>query len=141
MKYKYFKMCCGGKSSRYSQYKIDKELMLDRLDAPNMVQNSQKMEILSNTAFSDYHIKLMPHIKNRSLEQTTRLSNLAMQDAQWLLGRQNVKKDQTTTKIDDYLNGVMGGNRNPRTNTAVPDLGNFQPEYQRPYSLKLDESS
>jgi hypothetical protein len=115
--------------------------MLDRLDAPNMVQNSQKMEILSNTAFSDYHIKLMPQIKNRSLEQTTRLSNLAMQDAQWLLGRQNVKKDQTTTKIDDYLNGVMGGNRNPRTNTAVPDLGNFQPEYQRPYSLKLDESS
>ena len=80
MKFKYFS-CCAGKSTRLGQYKLDKELLADRLDAPTVVQNGQKMEILSNTAFSDYHIKLMPHLKNRSLKQTHRLSNLVTQDA------------------------------------------------------------
>ena len=76
MKFKYFSFCCGGKKFRYLQYKTDKDLLNDRLDAANVIQNSQKMEVLSNTAFSDYHIKLMPLVKNRSLQQKSRLSSM-----------------------------------------------------------------
>lgn len=38
MKFKYFS-CCAGKSSRFGQYKLDRELLADRLDAPTLVQN------------------------------------------------------------------------------------------------------
>jgi hypothetical protein len=102
MKFKYFS-CCAGKNARLGQYKLDKELLADRLDAPTVVQNGQKMEILSNTAFSDYHIKLMPHLKNRSLEQNFRVAEIGPQQAQHLLNSNNQGKDQLTRKIDDYF--------------------------------------
>jgi hypothetical protein len=100
--------------------------LIDRLSASNIVQNSQKMEILSNTAFSDYHNKLIPYVKNRSLEQNMRVSSMGVQNSEAMLINpmdRNGKKDDITIKIDQYIMGKINGGGQPQR---------LPPQYEKP---------
>jgi hypothetical protein len=67
LKYKYFNCCCSSGSGykKYDRYRIDLELLEERLDATTIIQNSCKMDVISNSVLQDYHVKLMPRMKNK----------------------------------------------------------------------------
>ena len=77
--------------------------MAERLDVTTIIKNSAKMDVLSNSVFQDYQIKLMPRMKNKAATQRTRVANMSNEDAISLLDGENFKKEETTKKIDEYI--------------------------------------
>jgi hypothetical protein len=77
--------------------------LAERLDVTTIIKNSAKMDVLSNSVFQDYQIKLMPRMKNKAATQRTRVANMSNEDAISLLDGENFKKEETTKKIDEYI--------------------------------------
>jgi hypothetical protein len=78
-------------------------LLAERLDVTTIVKNSAKMDVLSNSVFEDYQVKLMPRMKNKAAAQRMRVGNMSNEDAMSLLDGDNFKKEDTTKRIDDYI--------------------------------------
>ena len=100
----------GRRMTRFEEYEKDMELLQSRLDVTSVIQNNGRMQVLENTIFEDYQLKLVPHLKPNQDEERERLAGMSSEEAMYLLDAPEVYRTEEQTRIDNYIKENLDAN-------------------------------